>query len=365
MEPSLFLDIVNQFFPKLVVQYTNYLNGTTLPQPYYHQRFLRTEYSITGKWEAISNYNQRIAADVIALDSSIPLKRRPTAGLISGDIPKIATERQLNETQLTQLQLLMGRQEENLPEIRRILFEDIPKVIDGQYEKHELMFLQALSSGILLADENTNVGTGIRVDFGYAAANQFTASVAWGSAGYTPLSDLIPVVNRARVAGFPITRFLLDRATFNQIAASDEAKALVNPLAGLGSTIGVFDPSINDLNARTQSQWGYQFEIIERQVMVEINGVQTAVTPWEAGQVIGINNENIGALVWAKVAEMDFPVGGVSYQRAGTNNYILVKKYRAVRPSLAEFTASESRSLPVIGNVNQIFKLDSTVGSGT
>lgn len=365
MEPSLFLEIVEKYFPKLVTSYTETLNGENQVPPYYHLRFLRNEYSITGKFEALTNYNQRIAADVIALDSPIPLKRRPSVASVPGEIPKIATKRHLNETQLTQLQLLMGRQEDNLPEIRRILFEDVPKVIDGQFEKRELLFLQGFSSGLIVADNTNNVGTGIRIDFGYLSQNQFTATVAWGGAGYTPLSDLARVAESAGNNGYPITRFLMRRAQFNQIAASDEAKALVYPLAALGSTAGLFAPNAEQLNAALETQWGFQLEIIERNVMVEINGVQQSINPWAAGQVIGINNENVGALVWAKVAEMDFPVGGVTYQRAGQGGNILVKKYRQVEPALSESTASESRSLPVIGNVNQIFKLDTTQGSAT
>lgn len=365
MEPSNFLELVEKYFPKLVVSYTETLNGENQVPPYYHLRFLRHEYSMTGKFEALTNYNQRIAADVIALDSPIPLKRRPSVAALPGEIPKIATKRHLNETQLTQLQLLMGRQEENLPEIRRILFEDVPKVIDGQFEKRELMFLQGLSSGLVVADNTNNVGTGIRFDFGYLPQNQFTATVAWGSTGYTPLSDLAVVADAADNAGYPITKFLLSRATFNQIANSDEAKALVNPLAAIGSTAALFAPNLDELNSRVQTQWGYTFEIIQRNVMVEINGVQQSINPWATGQVIGINNESIGALVWSKVAEMDFPVDGVVYQRAGQGGNILVKKYRQVEPALSESTASESRSFPVIGNVNQIYKLDTTVGSAT
>lgn len=363
MEPSLFIEYVERYFPKLVISVTNFLNDQSKLPVYYHQRFLRPEFSITGKWDAISRYNTAVMADVIALDSSIPLKRRPTVNSVTGEIPKIATERQLNESQLSQLQLLTGRAQENDLQIRQLLFEDVPAVIRGQYERMEAMFLQAFSSGVMLVDVDTNVGTGIRVDFQYPAANQFTATVVWGDPGYTPLSDLQVAVDKASADGFPIRLFLIDRPTFNLIAASDEAKNLFANSQGIQT--GTFAPTLDQLNTAVETNWGYRFELIERSVVAEINGVQTSFIPWEAGQVIGINNEQVGALVWSNVAEMSFPVGGVTYQRAGRQNYILVKKYRSVRPSLAEFTASESRSLPVIGNVNQIYKLDSTEGATT
>lgn len=360
MDQSLFLEIVGRYFPKLVVSYTNLINGKDSEVPYYHLRFLRPQFSITGQWESVTNYNRRVAADVISLDSPIPLKRRPSTASISGEIPKVAIKRHLNETQLSQLQLLLGRQNDNLPEIRRILFEDTPFVIDGQYEKRELLFLQALSTGTILVDQNTNVGTGVRVDFGYLPANQFNASVVWGNTGYTPLSDLADMVAKSISDGKRITRFMLDRATFNQIAMSDEAKALVNPWAAVGNGSGLFAPTQEQLNMSVEAQWGYRFEIIERTVEVEINGVYQTVTPWSAGQIIGVNNENLGVLVHSRVAEMDFPVGGVMYQRSGVGGEILVKKYRTVEPALSESTASESRWLPVLSDVDRIYKLDST-----
>ena len=88
--------------------------------------------------------------------------------------------------------------------------------------------------------------------------------------------------------------------------------------------------------------------------------MQTDVDPWAVGQVIGISNEDIGTLVYAKVAEQSFPVAGVVYSNAGPAGAILTKKFRNEEPSLSEKTAAESRSLPVIGDVTQIFKLDTT-----
>src|SRR5690606_26153686 len=142
--------------------------------------------------------------------------------------------------------------------------------------------------------------------------------------------------------------------TMTLIAQSDEAKSLVYPAAT--QLNAAFPPSVEDLNTAVARQWGYRFEVIERSSVYEINGVQTTANPWEAGQVVGINNEDLGALVWTVIAAMAFPVAGVTYQRAGSGGYMLVKKYRVNRPSLAELTASESKSLPVLADVNRIYK---------
>ena len=106
MEPTQFLQYIQQYAPKLLLEVTKYLNDTLRENAYYHQRFLTPKYSVTGSWEVINEYNKAIAADVIALDSSIPLKSNPTIETYGGEIPKVATERALNESDLRKLRLM-------------------------------------------------------------------------------------------------------------------------------------------------------------------------------------------------------------------------------------------------------------------
>lgn len=355
MEQTLFKDYVEKYFEPLVLEYNDYINGELKDLHYYHLDFLTPRYSATGEWASITTYNQYVKADTIALDASIPVKRAPSLAQATGKLPKVATRRQLNETGLREIQLLEGLGGNQSAEIRRLIFEHVPQVIRGQYEAHEFMFLQALSTGIMTVNNENNNGTQFRVDFGYKAENKGFASVIWGQTGYKPLSDLDALAEKARAKGSPIRRWLLDRNTFNQIRNSDEAKALFNPLAPIVAL------NLEQLNMVALDTYGFIFEIIERVVEIEDkDGNRKTVTPWEAGQVIGISDERLGALVYSDVAEMSFPAAQVMYQRAGVNNYMLVKKYRVVEPSLAEVTASESLSLPVLSNVDRIFKFDST-----
>lgn len=361
MNPSLFESYVATWFPKLVISVTETFNDKNRPQPYYYRRFLRKEFSLDGKFTSLSRTNRLIMADVVAMDSSIPLKRRPSVAELPGSVPKIATERYLNESDLTRLRL-MDRAGYPEATIVRDLFQDIPAVIGGQYEKIEYMFLRALSSGILLVDNTTNVGTGIRFDYGYLAENQFDASVIWSSPTAKPLDDLVVVANKARLDGTPIVRFLLDNTTLNYVLNSENARAYVGGITFPGAVTAVA-PTLEQLNTAMAGAYGFQFERIDRSCTFEINGAQTTVNPWEAGQVIGITSEQLGSLVWSEVAEAWVRPEGPAYQIA--DEFILVKKYHVIRPSLAEFTASESRALPVISDVQRIYKLDSTAGSAT
>ena len=60
-----------------------------------------------------------------------------------------------------------------------------------------------------------------------------------------------------------------------------------------------------------------------------------------------------------RLAEQDSPVAGVAYQTV--EDFILVSKFRLNRPSLAEITNSQSRVVPVIDGVEDIYLLDTTV----
>lgn len=330
-------------------------NGENVEPQYYHRRFFSPKYSFDGTYNALTVYNRKIVADVVSLDSSIPLKSRASVGSAKGDLPKIATERNLNESELRQLQLMMRADSDELT-IMRMFFQDVDNCYAGILEQRENLGLQALSSGAILVDENTNVGAGIRVDFGYLAANKFAATIIWGQANYTPITDLLKLYDKSVVDGTPIRRFLMRRAQLQQIISSTEARNLFANAQGMSSVS--FNPTVDQLNGALLSTYGFELEAIERTVTFEKNGVAITANPWAAGQIIGLQNDQVGSLVWSDVVEASNPVGGVDY--AVADNGILLKQYRLVRPSLKQVTASEAVCLPVVSGVNAIYKLDTT-----
>lgn len=330
-------------------------NGENVEPQYYHRRFFTPKYSLDGTYNALTIYNRRIVADIVSLDSSIPLKSRASVGSAKGELPKIATERNLNESELRQLQLLVAANSDELT-ILRSFFQDVDNCYSGVLEQWENLALQALSSGAILVDENTNVGSGIRVDFGYLTPNKFAATIIWGQANYTPITDLLKAYDKSVIDGTPIRRFLMRRATLQLILSSQEARNIFANSIQLQSVS--YAPTADQLNAALLSTYGFELEAIERSVVFEKNGVQQTVNPWAAGQIIGIQNDQVGSLVWTDVVEASNPVGGVNYAKG--ENGLLIKQYRLVRPSLKQVTASEAVAMPVIAGVNQIYKLDTT-----
>ena len=110
METSLFEQYIATYFRPIVLAVTTLLNGTAeTPTTYLHRRMLRLSESVTGKWETLLAKNTNVQADIVSMDSSLPLKKRDSLGRASGDIPKSGLELKLNETQLTELQVLRAR----------------------------------------------------------------------------------------------------------------------------------------------------------------------------------------------------------------------------------------------------------------
>lgn len=356
MEQSLFIDWIKQYFPALVLRKVETLNDENMLPTYLFKKYLKKKFSVDGKWTSLSVNNQLVRAEIIALDSSIPLKSRASLGKATGDIPKIAMEFQIREQELTELNTLMaiGQQSQAIEKF----FADTPMVIGGQMEAIEQMFLELLSSGVCELTDAEVVGTGVRLDAGYLAKNKFDSDLPWSNTSATPITDLQQLIDEATADQKRIQTFLMDRATYNKLKASEEGKSLYAVAIGnFGTTL----PTPNEIqfNQAFKDSLGADIQIVERSIRTQRDGVNTTVTPWKAGSVIGITTNDLGSYVWAALAERTSPVAGVSYETA--DEFILVSKFRLNRPSLMEVTNSQSRVAPVIDNVEAIYLLDSTI----
>ena len=362
MEQSLFIKWLDKYFQGIVVKTVETLNNKPgeLALTYMFKEMLRKQFSVTGKWETLNILNTRVSADIVAMDSSLPLKLRDSIMKASGDIPKSGMELWLNETQLTELNTLIATKVDD-KEIVAKLFHDLPKVISGIYEMNENLFLQGLSTGVIAVDDTKNTGTGIRLDFGYLTANKFGVPILWNNAAAKPLDDLAVVLKKAKHQdGHTITQVYMDDITFDNFVKTTQVKEYFAFSIGFfGDKTIVPIPTLEKINAalKADNRFKIEINIVDRTVILEKNGVRTTVTPWSEGKVILTTSKEVGVLNYARLAEQVHQVAGVSYQTA--DDYILVSKFRENRPSLKEFTTSQARVIPVICNVEQIYSIDS------
>lgn len=356
MEKSLYFEYVRKYFPKLILSIVEKLNDANQTQlSYMFKQLLSTEYSVDGRWESLVGQYTRVAADVVAMDSPLPLKKRDSMSRKSGELPKMGMELFLNEKQMTDIDTMLALGTD-VDTIVQKIFADTPRVIVGIYERVESMFLEGFSTGVALADED-NVGTGVRIDYGYLTENKFGVAQIWNGNPTTAkaIDDISKVVRKATDDGNRIIRAYADKYWFDEISKNQQAR---EEFAFLQGFVGDKAPNLlNDqVSAVMERKFGFPVQLIDRAVRTEKNGVQTTSRPWKEGTIVFICDTQVGSLVWARLAEMNHPVAGVSYETA--DNYILVSKYRENRPSLREYTTSQARVVPVISNPDRIYTQD-------
>ena len=359
MGPSLFIEFITKWFPSLAKMVEKVNGKRDGKLTYLHKDMLRQEYSADQKWESAAVDTTFVAADIVAMDSELPLKKRDRIEAASGDLPKIGIKMRLGEKQINNLNILKARGT-HYAQIVQKLVNDAVKCVTGIDERNEATFLQGLSEGIVLVksddDDKINIGAGIRVDFRYLEKNKYGVSKKWRGKDYTPISDIKRVIEASENN---VSIVMMSKETYDLMRKSTEAKELAANYSGIlvleNSKLPVPLPDL--FNSAFNAETGCTIKIVNRQVKVEINGQVKNIKPWNTNKVIFLPSEQVGALVYGTLAEETNPVNGVNYQKA--NPYVLVSKYSKNDP-LQEFTSAQAICLPIIENVDQIFQMDIT-----
>lgn len=356
MEQSLFIEWVQKYFKGLTVSIVNKLNDTNQDTlRYRHQEMLTKDYSLDGKWESIVGEHTNVAADIVSMDSELPLKSRDSMAIANGDLPKLGMKMYLTEKQLKKLDNMVATNEDD-EKILATLFEDLAKVTKGVYERNELMFLRGLCDGITLAEDADNTGIAARVNYGYLDSHKFGVNALWNApATSTPIEDIDKILEQARADGNTLRYMLIDRQTLRNLGASQQMKDEYAFFKDIVGTSTMPNLPLAKINEYMESERGLTIDIVDRMVKIEKNGKKQNVNPWTQGFVIFLSDYNVGKLVWTKTAEMNHPKEGVSYQTA--DDYILLSKYHKNDP-IREFTSSQAMVLPVISAVESIYQLD-------
>lgn len=356
MEKSLFPQWVDKYFKIITQKIVEKLNGTKLPLPYHHREMLRKEFSATLKWGSLSVNGNVVSADIVAMDSSLPLKKRDSLRKADGDIPKIGMKLSLNESTMNELNILLATGGADAEVIRK-LFADADKCVSGIWERLEYMFLMGLSTGLIVVTDEDNPGVGIRVDFGHPDSNKYGVSLPWTDANAKPIDDIDNVLDAARVNGDVVRYLLMDKTTFNLFKANTQVKEQYAFAMGYtGSNVPAV-PSVEKANEFLSANQGVEIKIIDRPVQVEKNGKRKSVNPWASGAVVFLTDMMVGTLTYGRLAEETFKSKSVDYQKV--DDCILISKYHTNDP-IKEFTSAQALVLPVINNVDSIYIMDTT-----
>lgn len=352
MNQSLFVQFL-AYFKAIAKTIEDRVNSKKTELTYLYKEMLTEELSVDLQWKSLTVNSNIVAADIVALDSSLPLKKRDSFGTASGDIPKLGMKLQLSEKQMSDIDVLKARNVETSVLVDKI-FQDQVKATMGIHEKLEFIFLQGLSTGIGLVEDENNVGTGIRVDYGYLASNKFGASLPWSNANAKPIDDIKRVIKEARAKGDNIKVLMMSDTTFDKLAENAQTRenfAFSQNFVGTN----IPTPDFEQVNALMQRKFGLTIVVVDRTVTTERDGVRTVHTPWATDNVIFLTSPKVGKLAYGILAEETRKSPKVMYEKSGS--FILLKKWSTEEP-FAEFTSSQALALPVINNVSSIYLLN-------
>jgi len=352
MNQSLFVQFI-AYFKAIAKTIEERVNGKKTELTYLYKEMLTEELSVDLQWKSLTVNSNIVAADIVALDSALPLKKRDSFGTASGDIPKLGMKLQLTEKQMSDIDVLKARNVETSVLVDKI-FQDQVKATMGVHEKLEFIFLQGLSTGVGLVEDENNVGTGVRVDYGYLASNKFGASVLWSDANAKPIDDIKRVIKVAKAKGDNIKVIMMSDTTFDKFAENAQTREnFAFSQNFVGTSIPT--PDMEQINALMQRKFGLTIVVVDRTVTTERDGVRTVHTPWATDNVIFLTSTKVGKLAYGILAEETRKSPKVMYEKSGS--FILLKKWSTEEP-FAEFTSSQALALPVINNVSSVYLLN-------
>lgn len=354
-QTTMFAAYIDKFFKGVIDKVTERWNDKKNEPTLMFKTMLREEYSADLTWTASTLNHSIVAADVVSMDSSLPLKKRPTLRIASGEIAKLGIKYALKEKEISDINVMRAKGQTSAQIAAKIL-NNVPRVIKGIDTRIEIMFEQALSNGFVLVESPENDGTGVRASFGYDQNKVFHAtSYAWSNTSATPITDLRQMFD---VEDNGISDVYLRKSDFDYMRKTAEVKELVatdrNQVIISDATLPV-PPRQATLDALA-AEFGAAFHIVNNTFRVEKpDGSFVTVTPWAEGHVVGVPSNIVGRLVYGTLAEDMNRVAGVNYQKSG--NYALISEYSVNEPSLMEFTAGQALAMPVIDDGDSIFVL--------
>lgn len=356
MEKTLFAQYVEKFMPKLQTL-VELINGKRNPnREYLHKQLLRREYSPDQKWASASVDAPLVAADMVAMDSPLSPKARPTLTTASGELPKIGIYKTMKESQINRINLMRAQNRPG-PEIAQALSQDPVDCVNGIDERNEFNFLQGLSEGLILVPNADDPSVGLRVDFKYPASHIFGVETK----DTITYEDVRRPIEKADADGNTITTIFISKALHTKLRNTQWAKELVANWRGQtivnASSLPV--PTATAFNdAFADDNNGITFRVVDRSISLEKNGVRKPYKPFnEHNMVYVVNGSQLGALVWGTLAEAaEAETKSTAAIYSIVDQFKLVARYRTTNP-YQEHTTAQALVLPVIENVDTIYML--------
>lgn len=363
---SLFATAIEKWLPKMVAQLNQKVNDRKNEPNLLFKSALTESLSTDMRWDSNDFNGSVYLADVVSLDSSLPLRKRDSLTRASGFIPKVGHKTYMGEKELSDLLQLQAKGTREAEVVKKVL-ADVPRLVKGIEWLNEVAFEQALSTGYTLFPSVENAADSIRLNFGYKDDHFLKTAIIWGNANFTPLTDIENMIKAADNEGRSIGVLWIPKAKMTQIRNSTEGKLLA---ANYRSSISVVTNNVlSNLPTPPQSvmieamreEYGVDIIVIDNHFRRQtLSGGYTNATGWDGNNIVGTPAGKVGRLVYSQTVEEQHPVNGVNYEKSGS--YILVSKWGDNDP-IKEYTGVQALCCPVIDGAEDIFVLQTNLAN--
>lgn len=332
--------------------------NTRKVKPMVYPNFFKPKKVSSLKWETLAGEKGApVIADVISFDASAPQKTREVISKLSGDIPKTAVKRGMNESDYQEyLRLQRDAQgDADQIELLNISFKDQDFVYNATRGRFEWWCMQLMSKAgfILNAKNNNGIVTAEFVGCGMPKDNQKVSSVDWATAATADgLQDIDDVITAASTEGVSIRYVVMHTSDFallkKQKSTQDRVKAFINQKSN-------FIVNKETVNAYLASQ-EIPVTIVTVNPAVRIEDSahrKTTVNPWERKRICFLEDLNVGNIQHGPIAAEN---SAAVRQKAlmVKQDFVLITKWSELEP-FKEWTKAEANAFPVVNDPDAMF----------
>lgn len=329
-------------------------------KPVYYPNFFGTKRVSSLKFETLSGEKGApVIADVISFDASAPQKTREIVSKISGDIPKTAVKRGMNESDYYEYQQLVRDAQGDAAqlEILNLAFKDQDFVYNAIRGRMEWWSMQLMSrAGFHLSAKNNNgVVTAEFVGCGMPKENKRKSSADWSNAATANgLQDIEDTLVEASASGVTIRYIVMHTADFSLLKKQKSTFDVLKSWVNTTSKMLVTRKLINEYLA--EQEIPVQIITVNPSVRIEDTAHRRrTVNPWERKRVCFLEDLKVGDIQNGPIAAES----SAALQKIAImvkQDYILITKWSELEP-FKEWTKAEANAIPVVNDPDAMYIL--------
>lgn len=236
----------------------------------------------------IGSRGNRVAADVVAFNSSAPEKTRKVISRLTGEIPPIRMKKIMRETDLNDYNVMRAMGNADMQQLLDLVFGDVDACVDGVNGRLEWLAIRAMAGGKIILSTTNSAGviTQASIDFQLPSANKEIEAAAnnyWTTGAYatnTPISDIETIVAEAKAGGSNIAHMVMNRSKWIAFRTSTQVQNYTSA-AFVGGAWVKLAPTLTQVNDMLRDQGLPDIIVIDTAIDIETAAhAITSTDPW-------------------------------------------------------------------------------------